>query len=32
MMNAPNRVTEQQLRELHIKIRGTNGEEAKGAQ
>jgi aspartyl-tRNA synthetase len=32
MMNAPNRVTEQQLRELHIKIRGTNGDEAKGAQ
>ena len=24
MMNAPNYVTEQQLRELHIKIRGTN--------
>ena len=24
MMNAPNNVTEQQLRELHIKIRGTN--------
>jgi len=24
MMNAPNFVTEQQLRELHIKIRGTN--------
>jgi hypothetical protein len=23
-MNAPNYVTEQQLRELHIKIRGTN--------
>jgi aspartyl-tRNA synthetase len=29
MMNAPNVVTEQQLRELHIKIRGT-GAEAKG--
>ena len=26
MMNAPNYVTEQQLRELHIKIRGTGGE------
>ncbi len=31
MMNAPNFVTEQQLRELHIKIRGTN-EEPKPAQ
>jgi len=29
MMNAPNFVTEQQLRELHIKIRGTNEGEAK---
>ncbi|MBR4651904.1 MAG: aspartate--tRNA ligase, partial [Kiritimatiellae bacterium] len=28
MMNAPNFVTEQQLRELHIKIRGTNEGEA----
>ena len=26
MMNAPNYVTEQQLRELHIKIRGTGSE------
>ena len=26
MMNAPNYVTEQQLRELHLKIRGTGGE------
>jgi aspartyl-tRNA synthetase len=26
MMNAPNYVTEQQLRELHIKIRGTGAE------
>ena len=26
MMNAPNFVTEQQLRELHIKIRGTGAE------
>ncbi len=31
MMNAPNCVTEQQLRELHIKIRGTN-ENAKVAE
>jgi len=29
MMNAPNFVTEQQLRELHIKIRGTNEGEVK---
>jgi len=29
MMNAPNYVTEQQLRELHIKIRGTNEGDAK---
>ncbi|MBR1589383.1 MAG: aspartate--tRNA ligase [Kiritimatiellae bacterium] len=29
MMNAPNFVTEQQLRELHIKIRGTNEAEVK---
>jgi aspartyl-tRNA synthetase len=29
MMNAPNFVTEQQLRELHIKIRGTNEGEMK---
>ena len=30
-MGAPNYVTEQQLRELHIKIRGTNeGEKAQG--
>ena len=28
MMNAPNFVTEQQLRELHIKIRGTEGQSA----
>ncbi len=28
MMNAPNYVTEQQLRELHIKIRGTNENDA----
>jgi aspartyl-tRNA synthetase len=28
MMNAPNYVTEQQLRELHIKIRGTGSETA----
>jgi hypothetical protein len=26
MMNAPNFVTEQQLRELHLKIRGTGSE------
>ncbi len=32
MMNAPNYVTEQQLRELHIKIRGTNEGDAKAAQ
>ena len=28
MMNAPNYVTEQQLRELHIKIRGTGADAA----
>lgn len=32
MMNAPNYVTEQQLRELHIKIRGTNEGDVKAAQ
>ena len=31
LMGAPNYVTEQQLRELHIKIRGTGGEVADGA-
>ena len=31
MMNAPNFVTEQQLRELHIKIRGTEGQSAEPA-
>ena len=31
MMNAPNYVTEQQLRELHIKIRGTGAEVAQQA-
>ena len=30
MMNAPNYVTEQQLRELHIKVRGTNETKAEG--
>ncbi len=30
MMNAPNYVTEQQLRELHIKVRGTNEAKAEG--
>ena len=30
MMNAPNYVTEQQLRELHIKVRGTNESKAEG--
>ena len=25
MMNAPSEVTEKQLRELHIKVRGTEG-------
>ena len=30
MMNAPNYVTEQQLRELHIKVRGTNEAKPEG--
>jgi aspartyl-tRNA synthetase len=30
MMNAPNFVTEQQLRELHIKVRGTNEAKPEG--
>ena len=30
VMNAPNYVTEQQLRELHIKVRGTNEAKAEG--
>ena len=32
MMNAPNYVTEQQLRELHLKIRGTGSEVGQSAE